>query len=336
MTYRPCINHVVCPAVTRLQGQGIVEDPDSPFFNFSSEAPDPVSFLGIHYYDDYPGPDDPYQWYQYNPGTVGGYFSGTSQQHANDGAVSFVQNEGNGNRQDSPGAPYESGPAARRPDDLVPNEEQTCGADCASGSSSSYTVAAGTIYGETQEEANVLAQSLCDERKGVNTLCITTETLPGACVGDSYDQAIGVEGGIQFEGTGYIYLFGVSSGTLPTGLSLDSNSGAITGAPSTAGNFTFTIEVLDAAFNSTAKQYSVVVTEITSGSELNSGVVLLSYDETVAGTVPAGCTGSWSVTAGSLPPGLSLNASTGQISGTPTAGSKGDYSFTLTLTIDCP
>jgi hypothetical protein len=39
---------------------------------------------------------------------------------------------------------------------------------------------------------------------------------------------------------------------------------------------------------------------------------------------------SWSVTSGSLPPGLTLNFSTGQISGTPDA--PGTYSFTVTVT----
>lgn len=39
---------------------------------------------------------------------------------------------------------------------------------------------------------------------------------------------------------------------------------------------------------------------------------------------------SWSVTSGTLPTGLSLNSTTGEISGTPTAS--GDFSFTITLT----
>ena len=40
--------------------------------------------------------------------------------------------------------------------------------------------------------------------------------------------------------------FHVSSGALPTGLSLNSATGAITGTPTTAGTFTFTITATDA------------------------------------------------------------------------------------------
>ncbi len=43
---------------------------------------------------------------------------------------------------------------------------------------------------------------------------------------------------------------------------------------------------------------------------------------------------SWSVTSGGLPPGLNLNASNGNISGTPT--STGQFSFTLQVTDQAP
>jgi hypothetical protein len=41
---------------------------------------------------------------------------------------------------------------------------------------------------------------------------------------------------------------------------------------------------------------------------------------------------TWSITAGELPPGLALNASTGAVIGTPTTA--GSYSFTVTVTDD--
>lgn len=48
----------------------------------------------------------------------------------------------------------------------------------------------------------------------------------------------------------------------------------------------------------------------------------------IEGTVPGGnATVDWSISAGSLPPGLSLGGTTGVISGTPTA--PGTYNFTV-------
>jgi len=40
---------------------------------------------------------------------------------------------------------------------------------------------------------------------------------------------------------------------------------------------------------------------------------------------------NWSVTSGSLPPGLTLNASTGVISGTPTATTGSPFTFTVQM-----
>jgi Putative Ig domain len=63
-----------------------------------------------------------------------------------------------------------------------------------------------------------------------------------------------------------------------------------------------------------------------------NGVVGSAYSATLQatdGVLPL----SWSVSAGTLPAGLTLNASTGEISGTPTTG--GTSSFTVTVTDSC-
>jgi hypothetical protein len=66
---------------------------------------------------------------------------------------------------------------------------------------------------------------------------------------------------------------------------------------------------------------------MTNSSQLNSGIVGHTYNQTLTSANSQG-TVSYSVTSGSLPPGLSLNPSTGLISGVPTT--KGSYTFEIT------
>lgn len=64
-------------------------------------------------------------------------------------------------------------------------------------------------------------------------------------------------------------------------------------------------------------------------SPLPSGTAGTAYPSTTF-TATGSPTITWSVTAGALPPGMTLSASTGAYSGTPTAG--GTFSFTVTAT----
>ncbi|HVA09837.1 MAG TPA: G1 family glutamic endopeptidase [Acidimicrobiales bacterium] len=70
-------------------------------------------------------------------------------------------------------------------------------------------------------------------------LAITTSSLPSATVGTAYSASLTATGGTP------PYSWTVTSGSLPTGLSL-SSAGAVTGTPSTQGSATFTVEVTDA------------------------------------------------------------------------------------------
>jgi hypothetical protein len=129
-----------------------------------------------------------------------------------------------------------------------------------------------------------------------------------------------------------------SGSTLPTGVTLNSATGAFSGTPATAGTYSFVVKASDAYGDSaTSPTYSLVVSypamHITT-STLPTGYVGSAYNSTaLAATGGAGVSSNyaWTVASGSvLPTGLSLS-STGVISGTPT-GSAGTNSVTFTVT----
>lgn len=67
---------------------------------------------------------------------------------------------------------------------------------------------------------------------------ITTNSLPSATAGQSYSQQLTASGGVG------PYTWSLVSGALPPGLSL-STTGVISGRPTSVGQFTFTIQVVD-------------------------------------------------------------------------------------------
>ena len=158
-------------------------------------------------------------------------------------------------------------------------------------------------------------------------LSITTTTLPGGTIGTAYSQTLQVTGGVP------TYTWSITAGSLPAGLTL-SSAGVISGTPTGTVTSTshFTVSVTDSqtptAVTRTAS-LSITVTEPPLGvttTSLAGGTKGTAYSQTlqaIGGTPPY----TWSIIAGALPAGLTLNATTGVISGTPTA--TGTSNFTV-------
>ena len=192
----------------------------------------------------------------------------------------------------------------------------------------SFTV---TVTDSATPTANTATKALSITVAAPGALTVTTTTLPGATIGTAYSQTLAATGG-----TGAL-TWSISVGALPPGLSLAATTGVISGIPTTAGTASFTLTVTDSASptpNTATMALSIAVaasgTPLTiTTTSLPVEVLGTAYSQTLAATGGTGAH-TWSVSLGALPPGLSLAAATGVISGTPTTAATANFTVTAT------
>jgi Putative Ig domain len=208
-------------------------------------------------------------------------------------------------------------------------------------SSLSVTLTATSIANTSSTKTATITVELPLTYTILNTVCGSSTTqIPCGSNGVPYSTTIAVTGGVA------PLSFSLASGSLPAGLQLNV-SGAITGRPTgpVSGQpnpSVFTVKVTDDSTSpvSATQQYSIYISpaqplKITAVSPLQTGFVNFPYNTAIStsgGVTPF----TWSLVSGQLPPGLSLNTSTGQISGVPACPPGGcssttptSYSFTL-------
>lgn len=158
---------------------------------------------------------------------------------------------------------------------------------------------------------------------------VTTSSMPAGTVGAAYSATLQATGGTP------PYKWSLKSGTLPAGTSL-SAAGAISGTPSAAGTAAALVFQVTDADNNSASSNSLSLTvnpeapPVIQNSALQIGNVGVAYSAALTatgGTKPY----TWSLKSGSLPGGLSLDSTTGAITGTPTvSGTFGSLVFAVT------
>ena len=158
------------------------------------------------------------------------------------------------------------------------------------------------------------------------TVSLTPATLLSVSVGTAYNQTLSATPANN-------YSFAITQGALPPGLLL-STTGTISGTPTAAGNYAFAITATGFGGCTGTQAYSLLVTDACTTialtpASLPGGTLGAAYNQTVSaigGTAPY----TFSVASGALPPGLTLDATTGALSGTLTAS--GTFALTLKAT----
>ena len=147
---------------------------------------------------------------------------------------------------------------------------------------------------------------------------IITDHLPNGTVGASYSTTLQASGATPIT-------WSVVSGNLPAGLTLNASTGVISGIPENDNTHFITIRA-ENAWGSYNRAFTLTALHTIAPTSLPNGRVGIPYSQTVTTTNPRGPL-TWFISQehGSLPPGLSLNPTTGEISGTPTTA--GTFSF---------
>jgi len=158
----------------------------------------------------------------------------------------------------------------------------------------------------------------------VNTLTILTSAVfPQGKIGVTMNPVV-----LSAKGGPSPYKWQIAGGQLPDGVTLNSQTGEITGTPSGKGDFMFTVQVIDVNNATSQKEFSWHVSgslSIVTGA-VPDAVKGKPYNFTLEakdGLPPY----QWRIKSGALPSGLSFNIGTGTIYGTPTT--RQTYSFTV-------
>jgi hypothetical protein len=192
---------------------------------------------------------------------------------------------------------------------------------------------------------------------GNNTVTVTATDAHGKAINESFHLAVGDSGPTataianQSAFEGQSFALNVSShfatpaagdtltfsAKLPTGLSIDTHTGVISGTPTDSdyGNNAITVTATDAHGKAISESFHLAVgdsgptaTAISDQSAYEGH----SFSLTVSSHFAAPAAGDTLTFSAKLPTGLSIDAHTGTISGTPTDSDYGNHTVTVTAT----
>ncbi|WP_406069824.1 fibronectin type III domain-containing protein [Micromonospora sp. NBC_01638] len=127
------------------------------------------------------------------------------------------------------------------------------------------------------------------------------------------------------------YTFSVTYGALPPGLSINPNTGSISGIPTAAGSYALVVRVTSSLGLIGSRLITIPVTPAPNIVIASIPLAEITGPYSLRPTVVGGVAPyTWSIAAGALPPGLTVDPNTGQINGLPTTA--GTFGLDLRVT----
>lgn len=193
------------------------------------------------------------------------------------------------------------------------------------GSPYTVTVSNPGVTNPTGSNAHILSNSVT---AGNAPVWSTAATLPTFSRNVAYTTTLVAT---DSSDAGSSISYSVVSGALPTNLTLTSTSGVIAGTATSATTATFTVRATDAGGNFVDRAFTMPnATPVWSTTSMTNVDWNVAYSFTLLAPDDSGNTPTFSLVSGTLPSGLSLNASTGVVSGTTQASGTSALTFRAT------
>ena len=218
--------------------------------------------------------------------------------------------------------PFNFSYAGQLPDGLSLNS--STGIISGTPATTGFTNVSITVSDSTYPYSQSVTQNLSIRTTSLLTI-LTSAVLPKGKKGVEINTVI-----LQAGGGPLPYQWCITSGYLPSGITLNTETGQLSGTPSDKGDFLFTIKVTDADNNTAEKEFFCLISDTLSitTSEIPAAAKDEVYNFTLeakGGLLPY----QWQIKIGTLPTGLLFNTTTGTIYGRPTT--RQTYSFTVEM-----
>jgi hypothetical protein len=165
---------------------------------------------------------------------------------------------------------------------------------------------------------------------GTQSFTLTVDQAPAiTSTSTATTFTVGAAGSFTVTATGYPAPTFSETGALPGGVTLNPTTGLLGGTPTAGGVYNITIIASNGVSPNATQSFTLTVDQVPAITSASTATFTVG----AAGSFTVAATGYPAPTfseTGALPGGVTLNTTTGALSGTPAAGSGGVYNITIT------